>query len=99
MLRRGRHKLVYYVGMPPQLFDLEDDPHESQDLVSDGSGADLARELEAELRRICDPEAVDARAKADQRAKAEFWGGKEAIVAEGSLVFTPPPGHAAEIER
>jgi choline-sulfatase len=95
MLRKGRHKLVYYVGMPPQLFDLENDPGESEELVQPA----ITRELEAELRAICDPEAVDAAAKAAQRAKAEFWGGKEAIAAEGSLVFTPPPGHAAEIER
>ncbi len=49
------------------------------------------------LRSICDPEAVDARAKADQRAKAEFWGGREAVAADGLLVYTPPPGGQAEI--
>jgi choline-sulfatase len=95
MLRKGHHKLVYYVGMPMQVFDLERDPDETRNLV-DGR---IERPLEAELRRICDPEAVDAAAKAAQRAKAEFWGGREAIASEGSLVFTPPPGHTAEIER
>jgi choline-sulfatase len=95
MLRKGHHKLVCYVGMPMQLFDLEGDPDETRNLV-DGR---IERPLEAELRRICDPEAVDAAAKAAQRAKAEFWGGKEAIASEGSLVFTPPPGHTAEIEH
>lgn len=99
MLRKDAHKLVYYVGMPPQLFDLENDPTEAHNLAEDQDGEVIARGLEAELRRICDPEAVDAQAKAAQRAKAEFWGGREAIAREGSLVFTPPPGHAAEIER
>ena len=47
--------------------------------------------IEQALRRICDPEAVDARAKADQHAKAEFWGGNVAILKEGLLVYTPPP--------
>jgi choline-sulfatase len=99
MLRQGQHKLVYHVGMRPQLFDLAADPDETHDLIEHGEGQDLARSLEAKLRAICDPEAVDARAKADQRAKAAFWGGKEAIASEGSLVFTPPPGHSAEIEH
>lgn len=95
MLRKGYRKLVYYVGMPMQLFDLQGYPDETRNLI-DGQ---IERPLEAELRRICDPEAVDAAAKAAQRAKAEFWGGREAIASEGSLVFTPPPGHTAEIEH
>jgi choline-sulfatase len=99
MLREGAEKLVYYVGMPPQLFDLAADPDEAHDLVADGTGLDRARMLEAKLRTICDPEAVDAQAKASQRAWADRWGGREAIAAEGFLVFTPPPGHAAEITR
>lgn len=98
MLREGEHKLIYYVGMPPQLFDLASDPDEARDLVADGTGLAEARALEARLRQICDPEEVDARAKADQRAKAEFWGGREAVAQAGSLVFTPPPGWDAEIE-
>jgi len=96
MLREGHLKLVYHVGMPPQLFDLEGDPHEGRDLVADGTGSAEAARLEARLRRICDPEAIDARAKADQRAKAAFWGGREVIENEPLLVYTPPPGEAPE---
>ena len=99
MLRDGPKKLVYYVGMPSQLFDLESDPDEARDHVADGTGTAEAARLERQLKKICDPEAVDARAKADQRAMAETWGGREAVAGEGSLVFTPPPGEAAEIER
>jgi choline-sulfatase len=98
MLRDGALKLVYYVGMPPQLFDLEADPDEVRDLVADGSGLGRAKAMEAKLRTICDPEAVDAQAKASQRAWADRSGGREAVAAEGFLVFTPPPGHDAEIE-
>jgi choline-sulfatase len=60
---------------------------------------DRAKALEAKLRRVCDPEAVDAEAKASQRAWTERWGGRAPVEAEGFLVFTPPPGHDAEIER
>jgi choline-sulfatase len=96
MLRHGNWKLIYHVGMPTQLFDLEADPDECRDL---GPDHPEAARLEAMLRNICDPEAVDARAKADQRAKADFWGGREAVAADGLLVFTPPPGVAAEVVR
>lgn len=96
MLRDGRWKLLYHVGMPRQLFDLEADPGETNDLGPDHPEADR---LEALLRGICDPEAVDARAKADQRAWIEHWGGADAIAAEQLLVYTPPPGAEAEMEQ
>ncbi|MGI9476779.1 MAG: sulfatase-like hydrolase/transferase [Hyphomicrobiaceae bacterium] len=96
MLRDGDWKLIYYVGMAPQLFNLEHDPEEKSDL---GADHPKAKALEARLREICDPEAVDAQAKADQRAWIERWGGTAAIMAEGALVYTPPPGGTAEIQH
>lgn len=99
LLRRGNEKLVYHVGAPPQLFDLAADPDETNDLAATPSGSARAAALERELRAICDPEDADRRAKADQRAKAAFWGGNDAIRREGLLVYTPPPGTKAEIER
>ncbi|MHB2169687.1 sulfatase-like hydrolase/transferase [Alsobacter sp. R-9] len=99
MLRRGRDKLIYDVGEPPQLFDLAADPDEVHDLAATPEGRDRASALERQLRTICDPEAVDGRAKADQRAKIEFWGGVDAVRSEGLLVYTPAPGTSAEIEK
>ena len=96
MLRDGNWKLIHHVGMPAQLFDLAADPDERHDL---GPDHPEAARLEAMLRQICNPEAVDARAKADQRAKADFWGGREAVAADGLLGFTPPPDVAAEVVR
>ena len=49
-----------------QLFDTHADPLEVQDLSSEPAHVALRAELEAELRRIVDPAAVDAAAKADQ---------------------------------
>jgi choline-sulfatase len=95
MLRDGRWKLLYHVGMPRQLFDLEADPGELVDL---GPDHPKAEELEAKLRRICDPEAVDARAKADQRKWIAHWGGADAVASEALLIYTPPPGEPAEME-
>jgi choline-sulfatase len=96
-LRRGNDKLIYHAGMPRQLFDLDADPHELNDRLAstpDAPAIKLADELEACLREICDPEAVDAQAKSDQHARVETFGGNDAIRAMGSFTRTPPPGAA-----
>ncbi|MEO1103831.1 MAG: sulfatase-like hydrolase/transferase, partial [Pseudomonadota bacterium] len=96
MLRQGRFKLLYHVGMPRQLFDLQADPGETNDL---GPDHPEAVRLETRLREICDPEEVDARAKHDQRAWIEHWGGADTIAGEELLIYTPPPGEPAEMEQ
>ena len=92
MLRDGDLKLIYHVGMAPQVFDLAADPDETHDLVDEGRDAGRAKTLEAKLRAICDPEEVDRRAKADQRRMAEFWGGPDKLRGAEQIIFTPPPG-------
>lgn len=94
VLRDGAMKLVYHVGMAAQLFDLEQDPDETHDLAA--SRPEIVRALEKKLRAVCDPEAVDARAKADQRAAADFWGGADKLQGETQILFTPPPGVSKE---
>ena len=85
--------------MQPQLFNLADDPEELRDLGADPKHKGIRRKLEAELRSICDPEAVDAMAKADQMAIVNANGGIEAVVAKGGFGATPPPGVNAEFEN
>ena len=51
---------------PPQLFDLDTDPEELNDLGTANSAADTRASLEERLRSLVDPEAADRRAKADQ---------------------------------
>ena len=92
MLRDGDLKLIYHVGMPPQLFDLAADPYEAHDLVEEGRDEGRVQAHEAKLRKICNPEEVDARAKADQRKMAEFWGGPDKLRGTDQILFTPPPG-------
>jgi len=91
MLREGDLKLVYHVGLPPQLFDLGRDPKELRDLAADGSHREEIARLESRLREICDPEAVDAQARRDQKAKVAFWGGREAVLKVANFAYTPPP--------
>jgi choline-sulfatase len=92
MIRKGPFKYVHYVGMPPQLFDLDEDPQERRDLGQDPAWAGLVAECEAELRRVVDPERADALAKADQRARIAAFGGREAILGRGSFGYSPAPG-------
>ncbi len=92
MLRDGDLKLIYHVGMAPQLFDLAADPIEAHDLVDAGRDGGRAQTLETTLRTICDPEEVDRRAKADQRRMAEYWGGPDKLRGAEQIIFTPPPG-------
>jgi len=96
MLRQGDDKLVYHVGMPAQLFDLAADPEEAHDLAGTTGAPQKIAALEARLRATCDPEAVDAQAKADQRRMAEFWGGPDKLREAVNIVFTPPPGVSKE---
>jgi len=92
MIREGKYKFVYYVGYPPQLFDLEADPEELTDLGEAADHAEIRAACEAKLRAICDPEAVDARAKARQEAQMTRHGGRDAVIARGDLGYSPPPG-------
>jgi arylsulfatase K len=71
MLRRGDWKYVLHVGRRPQLFHLGDDPWEVHDLAE--SRPDVVAEMDALLRSIVDPEEVDARAKAYDRASFRRW--------------------------
>ena len=92
MIRNGKYKFVYYVKYEPQLFDLEADPEELTDLAGDTAYAEVIAACEVKLRTICDPEEVDARAKARQAAQLEANGGREAVIARGDLGFSVPPG-------
>jgi len=79
MLRAGRYKYVHYPEAPDQLFDLESDPRELDDLSETPAYAPVRDRLAARLRERVDPETVDRRAKADQQRRRErpieeWWG-------------------------
>lgn len=64
MMRRGRHKLCWYDGLAPQLFDLLDDPFELKDLSADQT--DLVGDLARRLRRGWDPVAIENQQRLSQ---------------------------------
>jgi choline-sulfatase len=92
MLRRGRYKYIHYTGYGDQLFDLEADPEEIEDLAGYATLAPVVKRFQAALRAICDPQEVDRRAKADQRRRLAELGGMDRIVARGGVPHTPAPG-------
>lgn len=92
MLRRGRWKLIHYVGFEPELFDLATDPEEARNLAADPAYAATLADLNAALCQILDPDATDARAHADQRRLVETLGGPEAVRQLGPRGATQPPG-------
>lgn len=94
MLHRGHWKLHHYVGYPPELFDLDADPEETQDLASDPACADALQAMQDALRRMLDPEQVDRQAKDDQNALVERHGGRAAALQVGRIGATPVPGAA-----
>ena len=53
----------------------------------------------ARLKDICDPEAADRDAKQAQARKVDEFGGRQALIDEGSLVYTPPPGRTPEVRK
>ena len=95
MIRHGQYKYIYYVGLPPMLFDLDADPHERNDLGRNDAYASVLRECEARLRSVVDPEAADAHAREDQRRHIEKYGGRQAILERGTFRYSPPPGAKA----
>ena len=95
MLRKGRWKLHHYVGFPPELFDLTEDPEEMYNLAPEPAMAQTLAMMQAELRAICDPDAVNAQAFADQDALIQRHGGRAAALKLGAPGATPPPSVGA----
>ena len=94
MLRKGRWKLIRYVGYPDELFDLETDAEELENRANDPTCSAVLNDLHAELSKICDPEKVNALAFKDQAALVERLGGRDAALKLGAAGATPPPAVA-----
>ncbi len=93
VLRDGPMKLIHFVDMPAQLFNLAVDPEEATNLAEDADHAETLERMMALLLARVDPVAVDAAAKAAQRALIDAHGGKAAVMRKmGGFSYSPPPG-------
>jgi choline-sulfatase len=48
--------------------------------------------MRTELFKLLDPAKVDAIAKSEQESRVALHGGREAVLAAGTLGYTPAPG-------
>lgn len=69
-IRDGKYKFVHCEIDPPQLFDLESDPHEKVNLASDPANAALVADYIAKVRARWDMAAFDA---AVRESQARRW--------------------------
>ena len=65
-IREGRHKFVHCEIDPPQLFDLESDPHELTNLAAEPSCAELVAGFMSKVRARWDMAAFDAAVRESQ---------------------------------
>ena len=61
MIRRGSHKYIAYAGYESQLFNVDSDPDEIDNLIEKEPA--LAEEMDQALRALVDYDAVDAKVK------------------------------------
>jgi choline-sulfatase len=92
MIRFGHWKYIYHVNAAPQLFDLQADPTEIQDLSQRSDHAEVLQMCACRLRTMIDPDAVDRQARAHQAQRLQAHGGANAIRRQGfKIPYTPPP--------
>ena len=70
---------------------------ETRDLALEPGNDALLAEGDRRLRAICDPEAVTARAFADQERRVAELGGRDEVMKAGSYPYTPAPGETPRI--
>jgi len=96
LIRKENFKYTYFAeGYPAQLFDIDADPDELNDLSSDENYADVMSEMHKELLKYCDPESVNKLAKQQQEEKINRHGGAKAIIERGDFGYSPTPTQKA----
>jgi choline-sulfatase len=101
MIRNGKWKYVYFVQYPdrPELFDLESDPEELNDLGTNKAFSKERENCHRKLLAMLNPEEVDRKAKRRQAELVAAHGGQEAVIRRGSFAYSPPPGFKAEFDQ
>lgn len=69
MVRAGRHKYIYTHGLPPMLFDLQDDPDELRNLAGRPELEAVQQRLHARLVQDWEPAEMHERILASQRRR------------------------------
>ena len=91
MIRKDQWKYIHYEGFDPELFDIENDPEEENNLSNNLKFSDVLNQLNIELLKICDPKEINNLAFKDQDDMIEGYGGIEKAKELGANAATPPP--------
>ena len=89
MLRHENWKLIVYPGFRSQLFDLNEDPYELNDIALDEKFSDVVLKLNQILNSILDPDEVNKIAFKDQETKIRELGGRKKILTTENYDHTP----------
>jgi choline-sulfatase len=88
MLRRSRYKLNYIHGEQPELFDLENDPRELENLADHPDHQATLADMQMSLLARWDPEQLDSLVRTSQRDRLlirnALHGGRESTEAASS---------------
>lgn len=95
LIRKRNFKLIHYLDSPPELYDLNADPLEERNLAGEAGFITVLDEMNVELRRYLDPVEVDARAKKAQADLIQRYGGRDAVLNQGTFINSPAPGEGA----
>src|SRR5690606_24958645 len=104
MLRRGRYKLIYHRGHSEQLFDLETDPEERNDLAGRREFREIQESMRERLLSDWDPEAIAAKVEAHKAEHAMLAAWARAVQPAEILRWQMKPADnwlsdAADLER
>lgn len=88
MIRRANFKLNYYHGQRSELFDLDSDPDEFNDLIDDPGYASIAQELTDEVTADWDGQKIFDSVVSSQKQRL--------ITARGSSGYWSPPWRGGE---
>ncbi|MCP4296512.1 MAG: sulfatase-like hydrolase/transferase [Proteobacteria bacterium] len=91
MVANANYKYHYYVGYEPELFHLDIDPLESNNLAGNPEYKEIEKKMHTALLDICNPDRVDQLAKADQQILIDKWGGPDAALKIGPTSASPVP--------
>jgi len=106
MVRWDDWKYVHYVGHDSQLFNLQTDPADPDELcnlaagdLSDPAVRNALAEGVNRLKAICDPEAVNDLCFTDQKRRIAELGGEEACLNAYVFNHTPTPGEQSDLSE
>ena len=91
MLRDGEYKYIHYVDCEPELYNLERDPEELNNLAGKADYQKILTHYAEKLYSILDPKSVNSEALLDQAELIKRNGGVDKVLNRGGLNGTPVP--------